>query len=394
MSRLLHAINIPEDALTDPRAAQQSQLATAGVLDSPSGTVEDIAAEPGTQALIGALAGRFAQLTAAELEELFSSDLTVPYTVRDGDDPQIDGYYATEQVEIRRGAAEADRLQRFDGSLTLKGTREDYRRAVRTNPQTVDNPFGSASTPEIGLTIRADSVQWFDDVGGGLEDATAQRRVEGAHDALDIYDASEPSFDSPILVYDLDYREEFPTDCTVWDSFNRSKIYRDPGSSPQVGTATVGSSTVGGDRARAVQWQRVYAEDHEFVGDIVLETDRLRLTVTQDADLRAYRWSPAEGQWTLVQLGTSDWRLADIDLTDIGLANIDAQLTFEDQSTGTREAIDVALLRGLEDAVFTTPDNVTSTSQGLIDRLSPIADDSDRVVAPTQAVVKRTETNR
>jgi hypothetical protein len=395
MNRLLYAVNIPEDALINPQSSQQSLLATNPILGDSSGAVQDIASEPGERAVVGTVTGRFATLTALELEELFGSDLVVPYTPRGAANSEITGYYATEQLTLNRGSPASDRLQQFDGTLIRRGTKTSHYRALRTNPQPVNNPFGSATAPEIGLSIRARKVRWFDPVGGAVADATPQRRVEGEHDYLDIYDASEPSFSNPALIYDIPYTQEYPTDCTVWDTYNRPKVYREPESGDTVGSTTVGDGTVSGDEVYvASQWQRVYVTDHDWRGDMVLETDRLRLVIDQPEDvLRAYRWSPTDGQWTLVQLGASDWRLYDIDITEIGLARCEAQLEFRDTDAG-RHNLNVTLLRGLDEAVVTVPPNESTPPQDLLDRLAPIAATTDRVPVPSQDVIKRTEVDR
>jgi hypothetical protein len=161
-----------------------------------------------------------------------------------------------------------------------------------------------------------------------------------------------------------------------------------------VGSSTVGDATVTDTVTTEVasQWQRVYVTDHDWRGDIVLETDRLRLTIDQPEDtLRAYRWS--DGQYELVQLGASDWRLFDVDITTIGLARIEAQFEFERQADGTRHNLNATLVRGLDDVVWTEPVNEDSTPQGLIDRLAPIATAAD-ALAPTGDVVRRGDVDR
>jgi hypothetical protein len=395
MNRLLHAVNIPEDSLQDPENNQQSRLAKSGLLDSPSGVVEDIASEPGEQALVGTLAGRFSKLTATELEELFSSTLTVPYTVRNGDDTQIDGYYATEQLNIRRGTAKVDTLQQFDGKLVREGTRRSHRRAIKTRPQTVTNPFGSATAPELGLSVRAQDIKWFDAVGGQVDtDPTVVRRVEGEHDFLNIYDASDPPFDDPILVYDIPFTEEYPTDCRIWDTYDRDKIYRQTTTADDtVGSSTVGSATVTDTiTARTVQWQRVYSTAHQYQGDTIIENDRLRFEITQsDNQLRAFRYDDSIGLYERVQLGASDWRLKDINITHIGLARIESALTFENRSNGNRQRADLLLIRGLDNATIAEPANASTIPQGVIDRLDPIASDSDRVTKPVADTIDRSD---
>ncbi|MDS0258561.1 hypothetical protein NDI56_03935 [Haloarcula sp. S1CR25-12] len=394
--RLLHAVAVPSDSQTDTGSRQQKRLAKQGALQSDVPYADAISPQPGQQTLVGQVRGKFAPIHAQMIDELLSSSIpVVPYAGREGQDT-IDGYYAPETTQQSRLDPREERVQQFDGVLAPKGTRRSHWRAVRTNPQSDDNPFDAGAAPELGLSIRARKVRWFDDVDGGLEDATAQRTVEGEHDHIDIYDPEEPSFGKPLLIYDIPYTEEYPTDCVVWDTYDREKVYREPGDGATVGSATVGSATVGGDDVRvASQWQRVYLTDHEYRGDMVLETDRLRLVIDQPEDvLRAYRWDPADGQYALLQLGASDWRLFDVDVTSIGLVRLKAQFEFEDMSTGDRVNLNGTLIRGLDNVVWTEPVNEGATPQGLQDRLAPIASETGSIIEPSGDVIKRTEVDR
>lgn len=396
--RLLYAVNVPNDAQMSAGSQNRRQLAKQAFLEGGSSSTQSIASQPSQQTLRGQVRGRYAQMIATMLEELFSSGIdAIPFVARDGQTAS-DGYYAPDNVSLNRLDAREDRLQQFDGVLSFKGTKHSHWRAVTTNPQSVDNPFGTGAAPEVGLSVQSSKVQWFDPVGGAVSDATAQRTVEGEHGQIEIYDTNEPGFDSPALIYDIGYTEEYPTDCVVWDTYNRPKVYQETtDSDSQVGTATVGTATVTDTVSLTVdsQWQRVFAPDHDWRGDMVLETDRLRLWVDQPDDtFRAYRYDGSGGQYNLVQLGASDWRLWDVDLTHIGLARIEAQFGFENQSTGERYALNATLVRGLEDVIWSAPTNEGATPQGLIDRLDPIASTTDYVAVPSAGLVKRSEVHR
>lgn len=391
-NKLLYAITVPTDVQTRTASDRRKELSKQGVLASDVAATESIAPQPGEQALSGQVHGQFAPLIATMLEELFSSSIeTVPFAARSGTGA-TDGYYALDQLGTDLPDGRSERVQSFDGTLTFIGTDRSFWRAVATTVNTIDTPFGSDNTPEFGLSIRAEKVQWYDAATGSTESATVQRTVDGEHDQLDIYDASEPSFADPTLIYAIDYLDEYPTDCTVWDTYDRSKVYRESGTSATVGSATVGSATVGGDDLVVdSQWQRVFATDHEWRGDIVMETDRLRLWVDQPADtLRAYRYDPSDGQYTLVQLGSSDWRLWDINVSHIGLARLAARCTFEDTS-GNRYTLVAHLLRGREDVIFEEPANAGATPAGLVDRLAPIAATTDQIAVPAATTVKKSE---
>lgn len=395
--KYLYTTPLPEASATSEKNAVAQQLAKNGLINGGGSAVETVSSSVPDLLLEGQY--RFGEHIstnlARSLRELSNGSLgPLPIYHRDKDWSD-QGYYVVEQAEIEPLHPKQQSVWKYSVTLSKSGTQSKFWRSVRTNPQTADNPFGSATAPEIGLSIRARKVQWFDDVGGAIGEATPQRRVEGEHDYLDIYDASEPPFDNPVLIYDIPYNEEYKTNCEVRDTYNRDQYRYENESDAIVGDATVGSATVSKTVRVGAQHQRVYVTDHDWAGDMVLETDRLRLVIDQPEDvLRAYRWSPTDGQWTLVQLGASDWRLYDVDLTTVGLARIEAQLEFEDLSTGDRHSLNATLVRGLDEVIWTVPSNESTPPQNLLDRLAPIAATTDRVPAPTQDVIKRTEVDR
>jgi hypothetical protein len=391
MTLQLYALPLPKSRGRNGSSTKQ-QLAKLGTLGGGLPAVSQVSTGARDGTLSGVYNGKFANLFANEIEELASGSISSVPLFDTAAAAQFRGYYNIESAKTNPTDPRVGEYQQeYDLEITKKGTQRSQWRAVRTNTQPADNPFGSGSTPEFGLTVRARKVRWFDNDSGSLAEATSQRRVEGEHGDLFIYDASEPSFDSPVLIYDVDYEDEYPTDCVAWDTFNRPKVYVDGDDGATVGSTTVGDATVGGSSTVASQWQRVFSTDHDWRGDIVLETDRLRLTVDQPEDvLRAYRYNPGDGQYNIVQLGTSDWRLYDIDLTDVGLGRLEAQLEFYDTTApSTRYNLDATLIRGLDDVVWTVPINEGTTPSGLIDRLDPIAATTDDVAKPTADLVER-----
>jgi len=395
--KYLYTTPLPEASATSEKNTVAQQLAKNGLINGDGSTVETVSSSVPDLLLEGQY--RFGENIstnlARSLRELSNSSLGPLPIHHRNKDWSDQGYYLVDRAEVEPLHPKQQSVWKYSVTLSKSGTRSKFWRAIRTNPQTADNPIGSASTPEIGLSVRARKVQWFDDVGGAVEDATPKRRVEGEHDYLHIYDTSEPEFDRPVLIYDIPYDEEYKTNCEVRDTYNRNRYRYENESGAIVGDATVGSATVSKTVRVGAQHQRVYVTDHDWVGDMVLETDRLRLVIDQpEDDLRAYRWSPTDGQYTIIQLGTSPWRLWDIDLTHVGLPRIEAQMEFENINTGDRHNLNATLVRGLDDVVFTVPTNGTSPPQGLIDRLNPIADDSERVVQAAGDVIKRTEVDR
>lgn len=398
--RLLYALAIPDGAQLQSRAQLRRRLSEQGRLSGGRPAVNTISLQPGERLLSGYYADRYAALSASEVEELADAGGidAVPFADRTSDEP-LDGYYQLKDAQVEQSApARTDRVRRFDVTLTQEGTRRDQLRAVEAEPQTVTNPFGSGGTQEIAISLRAERVKWYDSQGGTIEDATVQRRVDGEHDELVVYDTSEPSFSSPTLIYDIDYRDEWPTDVRVWDDYNREKTatLQGDGDPATVGTATVGNATVAESRTVESTWQRVFSTGHNFVGRPVLESERLRLVadVGDDDPLLAYRWNEGDQNWDIVDLGVSNWRLRDVDITHIGLSRIEAQLEFRDTSGSSRYNINVALGRGDDESLFTEPENEGSAPSGLVDRLDPIAKTTDTDTAERASLVDREEVNR
>jgi hypothetical protein len=218
------------------------------------------------------------------------------------------------------------------------------------------------------------------------------RTETGQHDDVDVYDATEPTFSSPALVYDIEYRHEWPVDVRVWDDYDRSRRVATRDSGDEVGTATVGSATVGSATvAEVVAWQRVYRSDHDAQGTLVLENDLLQVALDEGRGrLVAKRWDDADGQYTRVQLdASSDWRCVRADVRHIGVAAGDAQLTFSDDNADRN--VNASLKRGYADLLLTKPDNEDSLPSGLTDRLDAIAHDSDRDPGAVADIVPKSE---
>jgi len=396
MTRYLHAVPVPETGTDQPSKDQSKQIASEGLLDSDIPAVESVAPNAGTQTIAGVTAGAYSDLTASELNELFSSNgiEVVPF-YGEQTDVSRDGYYALEDAEVERQVAKDPRLQSYSGTLTHRGTIRSHRRAVRTAPSQVANPFGAGSAAEVGIPAVADRVQWFDDRGGSGDtaEATVQRTVETEHGRVDIYDATEPSFSNPALVYRIDYSTEYLYDMRVWDDYGREKLQEYPNQtkSPQVGSATVGSATVGSaSNASVVSWQRCYKTDHDYDGTPIIENGRVRLVLDEDAGrLRVYRWSETNEMYELFPLGQSAWRLSDVDLWHIGVESVDAQLEFSDGGSSYR--FNMTLKRGYDNPIWIEPDGAGGVPGALINRLDPIAHESEVDPGDVADIVERSE---
>ncbi|QLH78669.1 hypothetical protein HZS55_15845 [Halosimplex rubrum] len=400
--RQLHALRIGELVQNDSRTSKRRRMATAGALGDDTAAVETVAPEAGEQGFQYMVVGGYASLTATAVEELAGASTigAVPYASPSGSDPQRDGYYVIDDDQSARPIASSDIVHRLDIRLTEEGTRGSHWRAVAARPDAVDNPFGDGGDAEIGLHAGAEKVRWFDDRGGSgaIEDATVQRTVAGERTDFEIYDATEPSFSQPTLIYTLDYTDEYQADVHLWDDNGRSKtVVVDEGGGSEVGTATVGDATVGGGGTDAVRWGRVYSTGHDFVGAPVAETGRLRLRFDENRGrIEAYRWNDADAHYDRVQLDlTSDWRLFDVDVTHIGLARIDLQVEFRDTSTSalTTQNLNCSLKRGYDDALWMVPPNASSPPQGLVDRVDAIASTQGSDPAAGAELVERTRVN-
>jgi len=387
--RIFHAVAVPEQVIERPRSEQSKRIASEGALTSDVPAVQSISADAGAETVAGVLGGQGAELTSAELEQLFGASgiSVIPY-FGDKPNPSKDGYYATEDITVDQPVASQNNLAKFDGKLIKKGTRRSHRRAVLTAPTDVDNPFASASTEEVGIPARASDVQWYDRRNTGTtETASIVRTVVGQHDDIAIYDVSDSSFTGPALIYDVPYAD-WPADVRVYDDRNNPRRKTVSVSGPAVGSATVGDSTVGREQSFPA-FQRVYRTDHNAVGTLRIENDRLQVALNEDRGrLIARRWDESDGQYEPVQLDvTSDWRLERADVRYIGLEGVEARLRFGDGTATHR--FDAALKRGYDDVLFVNAPNAGSAPSGLTTRLDAIAHDSDRDPAGTADIVAR-----
>lgn len=393
--RLLHAVYIPDNARTETGSEIKRRLAKTNQSGVGSGIVEAIGLRPTEQLLTGYFAGRLADVQRRELEELFDADgiAQVPYATREATPDREDGYYALEDVSLQNPDPREERFARFDGRMVKKGTRESHRRSIKTAPQPVDAIAPTESTPRVGLANAASKVRWFDAATKATEPATPVDAVQGEHGEIDLFDADEPSFDSPELIYTLPYRREYATDCRVWDTYGKPKelVINTTGDAPKVGDAAVGAAQVGGGGNSTTvdaQWQRVYSTDHEFRGAMIIETDVLRATIQKpDEALTAARWNDSNSEYRDVPLFGS-WQLYDSSLTYIGQSRIDCRMEFADTDSDARQELRATFVRGRDTVQFSNPAGGT-VPDDLVEYLSLLSTDTDRVARPTTGLRKR-----
>jgi len=372
--RLLYTLALPDAAQTGGGSNVQRRLASLGALSDDLGDVSSITSDPGTERLEGQLRGAVADKKAGELSELVDQAAaieTLPYTALSTTTDE-DGYYTPSNIEVGRVDPRVDSVWEFRGSLTREGSRESHFRELNLAPTSVTNPFGSTD-PVVYAPNTATRQRWFDPDTQTTVDATVQAGYDTENGGVEEFDATEPSFsgnDEYALVYDTPLDSEWSTDPRLWDDYGRSKTI----------TGSAGQSTIG--------WQRVYATDHEYRGDRVLDNGRLRLTFDLSQPvIEAEQWAPGSQSWSSVPLGSSLWRIQEVDIRHIGQARIDGWFRFENDSTNSVDELVGSFKRGYGGVLWTQVGS--STASGLQTRLDPIASTIDTDMESRMTIRKR-----
>ena len=373
----LYALSIPQDSQTLTRSQIKRNTATHGILGQDTAAVQSISLEPGQQLLRGQFRGKYSSIMAEEIEQLFNAGgiESVPFfTV--GSQSKEDGYYALKNVDVEPLDPRGDGVHKFDGVLTKEGTRESKRRVVATTERQAENDFGNNQTAYVGVPSTAKDVRWLDSESGQTEAVTVVETRTAEHGDVDVVDAKASSYTDPTLVYDLAYDQEGKVDPVVWDDHGRAKLDSDGINS----------------------WQWVFSTAHEYSGNPVCDNGLVRLTFDVAANtLSVEEWDSSTSTWSAVALGTSSWEFAGLDVTEIGLASIDAQVRFQDpsQSPTAEYHLNMSLKRGWEWPLWTVPENETPpTPAGLQDLLAPVASGSDYDPQEQQTLIAREEVRK
>lgn len=395
---LLYSVPLEDVGLTTaPETAGQRVASLSAVEGDPS--VQSTGSNANRRSLNGSFKFNLAGLRARQLTELGSASgiESVPLyrTGAAADLPLVDGYYVVERAETEPARPPEERIQTYQLDLERKGTRKTHRRSVRIKPTSVTNPFDDGSAGLIGLPTTVRQPQWFDPVGGTIETATPTSSLVGERVGYEQYDPDDASFYTPgatdpqlpRLVYDIRYSDELVGDCRVWDTYDREKTLNDE---TKVGSATVGSATVS-PMDRPAQWGRVYDTAHEFRGAVVIESGTLRVILDErSGSVRAFEPAGPYDLFHELALGSSTWGVIDVDLTEIGLASVAAQVTFYDADTGSTYPLNLRVARGLDTALWTQPPNESSSvPSGLQTLLAPIASGASETLASTAALEER-----
>jgi len=367
---------IPEQAQTRTGSQQRRQLSKLASLDSGS-SVEDLGGDPGEYTLVGQYRGKYAELMAEELEELFGPDNSfeaVAYYAQDGRLRET-GYYALSNMDVGRNDPRRDSVQDFDGRLTREGTRQSHRRSLEVSPQPVHrNDFGNETTALVAIPSVAEKRTWFSRETQAREPVSVVETVacEGSQADVDLVDARGIDLAKPELVYDVSYEAGGQCDVVLWDDHNRAKV----------------------DSEGVNSWQWVFATSHEYSGTPVIDTGRLRLRLDETSGLTAETYNPTQDTWTSVGLPDSDWQLRDVDITHVSPIRIETQLEFSHPSEGVF-ALNALGRRGRSTIQFIVPASIeAATPSGLRDYLDGIAGESVRRPTASLGLIAREEVRR
>ena len=370
---------VPEQAQTRTVSQVRRELSKLAGIEGTS-SVEDLGVSPGDYVLVGEYRGKYAEVMARELEELFSADdayATVPYFAQDGGLPEA-GYYSLSNVDVGRSDPRHESVQEFDGVLTKEGTRESHRRSISVNPQQVHrNDFGNSTEALVAIPTSAENQFWYDRESKTRDAVTVASTVsgEGSQGDVDLVDAHGVSeLTAPFeLVYDVDYDTDGQVDVILWDDHDRAKLDSDGVNS----------------------WQWVFSTSHEYSGVPVVDTGRLRLSLDTTNGVQAEEYDASTESWTSVSLPASDWVLHAWDVVEIAPNRIQVQVEFANASSNERRALNLVARRGRRRVQWLVPESVSEpTPQGLVDKLGPVADESVLRPQSTLGLISREEVRR
>lgn len=381
--RELYTLSIPANAQTLNRSEIQRNLATHGLLDEGTASVESLSLDPNQELLRGQFRGRYARLMAQEVEELFDASGIEAVPFYDPSGSKEDAYYALENVDVEALDPNLDELREFDGVLTKTGTRSTHYRVISTNVRQADHPWGNTLEARVGIPGSAGKVRWYDPVTEQTEPASSVARHAAEVGEVALFDVADGEsalgVENPSLLYDVPYEREGRSAPVVWDDHGREKLDEDGVNS----------------------WQWVFSTSHEFAGQPVLDTGRLRLRLDESSEpsLSADRWDDTAGAWTASALNGDDadsseavvgdavvgsavvggsstaneWTLYDIDITDISLSTITLQLEFQHPDEGLYN-LNAVVAYGRDAVLFDRVDD-GPVPTGLERWLEPVAAD-------------------
>ncbi|MFB6237514.1 MAG: hypothetical protein ABEH81_04000 [Halopenitus sp.] len=397
MNALLYALTVPDNSQQNTGTNTGINISAQGAISGGQSSVTSVSTNPDDETVQGQYAHKYAQMMATELLELVTSpDINeVPY-FNPSESAQIDGYYAPESVDVSPVEPQVPSIQEFRTQLKHVGTRESHRRVAETSPDTVTTPFGSAAQGLLALPTTAEKVRWYNPTDGTVQDATVVRTEPGEHVDVDLYDVTAAPGSKPRLTYKAPY-EEWKSDVRVWDEHARRKrtVSGYEGVAVDDADAVVGEAKVGREQITEPAWGRVFRTDHEWRGEPLVETGRLRLGVDEETGaLKAWSWDNVDERYEFTALGDSVWRADDVDVRRLGLERVDVQVEFRDvyDTDSSTYSLVAQLRRGRGGALWKVPPNEsTPAPTGVTDRVAPIAVDDDTDAGEVAGVIERQE---
>lgn len=375
--KLIHNCPLPEASQPSESDQLGQRLAKLGLLNDDSAAVESISSKAADLSLDGQIrwGPKYAEMIAAELDELADASLP-PLALRSREGAyQNQGWYGVENATIEPLHANKREVWQYSLSLTKASKRGSSFRALSVNSAQRDHPWGNTTDPIlIGVPASADKVRWFHETTEQITPASQVETRGGEHVDAAMYNitAGEDALgvEAPTLIYDVSYENDVRGGVRAYDSRGRSK-FANSGSGPR-------------------QWQTIHSTEHDITDPIVVSNGRFRLQLDESSTphLSADSWDDSAGSWaTISELETAgsntDWTLYDIDLTDLGLNAVDAQLEFQHPSNGLYD-LNMSLQFGRGSVLFWRPqDESGAVPSGLVDWLSSIA--ADWIMDPQQA---------
>jgi len=352
---------------TDTASGQTgSQVQQAGLLDTGGTSVENIATENVDFRKQGRiqLGPTLSRKVADELDSLSESAYTsLPLFDPSGSSlGRKAGYYEVTRADVTPAQEARDDVYQYDVQLTKAGTREDSRRAVRTNPETILTGLATGSPAPVGIPAEAINPRWYDE-GSGTEDATPTNTVTTQYGDVDLFDYTNATASAPELIYDLPFDRDGPADVRVYDDLNQSKL------------ATTAS---GGEVSR---WIHAYHTGYQFEGGAVIDNGRIRFRL--GSDITAEEYDTTNDVWNSVSLTSGDLSLDEWSLQRIGPANVRIRLISTDTLDGSTQIARARVERGLGGILLQEPLN-GSLSPKYESWLSPIASNAVEDPQPEQ----------
>lgn len=309
------------------------------------------------------------------------------------DDRTLDkrGYYHVQRVQTNPAHQTTEADYEYTVALAEAGTRHTHWRATRTNVETVSTGLATGAGGLLAIDGQASKVRWFDSADG-KEAATVQDSVGGNHGAFDLYDPAEPSFDDPLLIYEVPFTRERFSDVAVYDDVNASRTITfatDTASVAQYDNAQYDSGRGGGTIASATRWNHVYHTGYEFDGRPVVDTRRLRVTFDEKAGVIEAEQHDGFG-WSPVTIDHSNYDLFDADVISIGPADVRVYSEWE-KTDGTIDDAVLSFQRGADEVVVRIPDDAGSIDGDLESLLAPIASTQNDDPSPAGGLIRRTD---